>query len=107
ARSSDFGLANAFSDAAERLDAPLSSLATPEQAFKLIVAVLEAADWNAFSAKALVQSRFAGMLGLREKAIEYIAQNPSLADAYLASVSVAGGTTTGFVAKYLTNETVA
>jgi hypothetical protein len=106
ARSSDFGPANAFSDAADRLDAPLATLATPEQAFQLIVAVLEAADWNAFSAKAIVQSRFAETPCLREKAIEYITSRQAAAEAYLASASVAGGTITGFVAKYLTNETV-
>ncbi|MFL9996629.1 hypothetical protein PQR34_36405 [Paraburkholderia sediminicola] len=106
AGSSDFATANGFADAVDRLDSPLSALVTPEQAFQLIVAVLKAADWNAFSAKALMQSHFAGIPHLRAKAIEYVTTQQAAAGTYLSATSVTSTAITEFVATYLTDETV-
>lgn len=75
AGSTDFNTANSFSNAAEALDRPLSKQLTDEQAFQLVIAVMKAAGWGAWSAKGVVNAKFAGVPLLRTKAISFITEN--------------------------------
>lgn len=75
AGSSDFGTANAFSNAVESLDQALSTLLSDGQAFELIIAIMKAATWGAWSATGVTSAKFAGTPLLRAKALSYIALN--------------------------------
>jgi hypothetical protein len=85
AASNDFATANSFASAVESLDADLAALATDEQAFQLIIAVLRAADRNAFDSLALRNSRFAAIPVLRAKALSHLTAHASAAGSYVAS----------------------
>jgi hypothetical protein len=75
AGSSDFGTANAFSNAVESLDQALSTLLSDEHAFELIIAIMKAASCGAWSAKGVATAKFAGTPLLRAKALTYISTN--------------------------------
>lgn len=104
AGSSDFGTANAFANAIEDISAELSALASEEQAFQLLVAVLQAASWGAFDAKGLRQAKFASIPELRAKAITFATASAAAASAYLAdklNLPISGE---NFVDEYFTDE---
>ena len=107
AGSSDFGTANTFSDAVEALDSALSALLTDEQAFHLIVAIMKAASWNAWSAKGLVGAKFAGVPLLRAKVVSFIAKNEIGTETYVAENLGRSKPMNEFVAANLTDEEVA
>lgn len=104
AGSADFSTANSFANSIDGLDPTLAALLTEEQAFQLVVAVICAADWGAFSAKGLVQSKFAGTPALRTKAIAYVAANETDAGLYITNKLSTTKPIAEFVSGYLTNE---
>lgn len=83
AGSSDFSTANSFSNAVDKLDESLSTLLTDEQAFQLVVAISKAASWGAWSAKAVVSAKFAGIASLRSKTLAFAAANEAAASTYI------------------------
>lgn len=107
AGSSDFGTANAFANAIEDISAQLSSLASDEQAFQLLVAILKAAGWGAFGAQALRQAKFASIPDLRSKAITFATASTAAASAYLTEKLGLAKSGEEFVNEYLTDEPVA
>lgn len=79
AGSTNFDTANSFSNAAEALDVSLGEVLTDEQSLQLIVAIMKAANWGAWSAKAAVSAKFAGVPALRAKAVAFIIANEAAA----------------------------
>jgi hypothetical protein len=104
AGSSDFATANAFSNVAESLDAPLSNLLSDNSAFELIVAIMQAAAWGAWSAKAIASAKFAGTPLLRAKVRSYIQANDATAASYIQKILADNKPMADFVAAYLTDE---
>jgi hypothetical protein len=104
AGSSDFGTANAFANAVESLDQSLSALLSDEQAFELIIAIMKAATWGAWSAKGVVTAKFAGTPLLRAKALSYVAINKIAAAALIQKKLSESKPIDDFVAASLTDE---
>lgn len=104
AGSSDFATANAMASVLESLDTDLSQALSEEQVFQLIVAVLKAADWNAFASQGLRNSRFAGMPALRAMASAYITSHESDAENYLTVTMPSANPITDFISSYLSEE---
>ena len=106
AGSSDFATANSFSNAVEALDASLGEILTDEQSLQLILAIMHAANRGAWSAKAAVSAKFAGVPTLRTKAVAFINANEvaaaNLVKDKLSEVKPIGE----FVAANLTDESV-
>lgn len=104
AGSTDFGTANTFASSIDSIEGALTAVLTNEQAFQLVVAVIKAAEWGAFDAKALVQSKFGGTPVLRSKAITYVGTSKADAEVYFASKFLAAKSVDDFVLNYLTDE---
>lgn len=83
AGSSDFATANSFSNAVDSLDVALGEILSDEQSLQLIVAIMKAANWGAWSAKAKASSKFAEVPILRSKAITFINANEKAAAALI------------------------
>jgi hypothetical protein len=79
AGSSTFDTANAFAHAVEELDKRLSNLMSDAQAFSIIVAVIQAANWGAFVSQGLRNTKFSAIPRIRAKAITYANKNNSSA----------------------------
>ena len=86
------------------LDAPLSELLTDEQALYLIVAIMKAGNWGAWSAKAIVSAKFAGVPSLRSKALVFIAANEAIAATHIEEKLGESKPMNDFVAANLTDE---
>lgn len=71
AGSSDYDTANHFSRNLKDLDQYLPQSITDEQAFLLLVNVLRSADWGAWGAKSLRDSKFSSIPEIRKKAIDF------------------------------------
>lgn len=69
ARSSQFDIANPFAQAAPQLDDYAKTVLSDEQALRLVIGVVEAADWGARRAKALRAESFASTPTIREMAL--------------------------------------
>lgn len=106
AGSSDFGTANSFANAVESLDGSLGEILTNEQSLQLIVAIIKAANWGAWSAKAAASAKFAGVPTLRSKALAYIAANEATAAALIEAKLGESKPMSEFVAAHLTDEAV-
>ena len=106
AGSSDFGTANSFANAVESLDGSLGEILTNEQSLQLIVAIIKAANWGAWSAKAAASAKFAGVPTLRSKALAYIAANEATAAALIEAKLSESKPMSEFVAANLTDEAV-
>jgi len=104
AGSSDFATANSFSNAVDALDASLSALLTDEQALHLVVAIIKAATWGAWSAKAVVGAKFAGTPFLRTKALSFISMDEATATAYIEAKLGESKPVSEFIAANLTDE---
>lgn len=76
ARSSQFDTANAFASAAPQLDDYADAFLSGEEAFRLVVGVVEAADWNARKAKALRAESFASTPQIKAKALAFAKKKP-------------------------------
>lgn len=107
AGSSDFATANSFSNAVDKLDESLSALLTDEQAFQLVVAIAKAADWGAWSAKAVVSAKFAGTPYLRSKTLAFAAAKPVDASVYINDQLGEAKPISDFIAANLTDEEAA
>lgn len=107
AGSSNFATANAFSHSVDALDGALSALLNDEQALQLIVAVIKAASWGAWSAKAVVSAKFAGTPSLRAKVLSFIATHEATAAAYIQAELGESKPMNEFVAAHLTDEEAA
>lgn len=106
AGSSDFATANSFSNAVEALDASLGELLTDEQSLQLILAIMQAASWGAWSAKAVVSAKFAGVPILRAKAVAFITANEVAAATLVENTLSESRPMDEFVAAHLTDEEV-
>lgn len=106
AGSSDFATANSFSNAVETLDISLGEILTDEQSLHLIVAIMQAANWGAWSAKAAVSAKFAGVPTLRSKATAFISANETAATAFIKEKLRETKPMSEFVAANLTDEAV-
>lgn len=104
AGSSDFATANSFSNSVDALDGSLSALLTDEQALQLIVAIIKAATWGAWSAKAVVSAKFAGTPSLRNKVLSFIATHEATAAACIEAALGESKPMNEFVAANLTDE---
>lgn len=78
AGSSTFAIANKFITAAEEIDKKLSTLMSEKQAFEVIVAILQAAQYGAFSSEGMKKTKFTAIPEIRKKAIFYIDNNQNL-----------------------------
>ena len=76
ARSSQFDTANPFAQAAPQLDDYAEALLSDEQALRLVIGVVEAADWGARRAMALRAESFASTPNLREMAMRHAEKKP-------------------------------
>jgi hypothetical protein len=83
AGSATFNEANAFANSLDSLDPLLGKLLSDEQALHLVVAVVKAAGWGAWSAKGVVSAKFSDGPSLRAKASSYIEANKGEAEAYV------------------------
>lgn len=104
AGSTDFATANAFANAVEGIDTPLSELSSDEQAFQLIVAVLRAAHWGAFGAQGLQATKFASIPALRAKAISFVIANNTDSEVYFGTYMSIMKSSEQIVAEYLTDD---
>ena len=86
ARSSSFDTANAFASAAPKLDDYATSLLTDEDALRLLIGVVEAADWNARRAKILRSERFASTPIIREMAVRHAKKKPRSSSTLLGKI---------------------
>ena len=106
AGSTDFGTANSFANAVESLDDSLGEILTDEQSLQLIVAIIKAGNWGAWSAKAAVSAKFAGVPTLRSKALVFIAANDAAAATLILDKLSESKPMSEFVAANLTDEAV-
>ena len=72
AGSSDFGTANAFVKHADDIETVMADALLPEEAFRLIVNVIRAAEIGAFSAVDMKNAHFDAIPKLRTKAFEFL-----------------------------------
>lgn len=106
AGSTDFASANSFSNAVEALDSSLAEILTDEESLQLIVAIMEAANWGAWSAKAAVSAKFAGVPTLRSKAVGFITAHETAAFDLIEKKLSETKPMSEFVAANLTDEPV-
>lgn len=106
AGSTDFATANSFSNAVEALDGSLGEILTDEHSLQLIVAIMQAANYGAWSAKAAVSAKFAGVPTLRSKAAAFITANETAAAALIEKKLSETKPMSEFVAANLTDEAV-
>lgn len=104
AGSAEFGAANAFANAVDVIDGPLSELTSDEQAFQLVVAILRAAHWGAFGAQGLQAAKFTTIPALRTKSIAYATANKNETAAYLTANLWVPKSSEQFVDEYLTDD---
>jgi hypothetical protein len=89
AGSSTFDVANKFASSIQEVNLAVGPLLTDKDAFEIVVAVKQAADWNAFEAKSLVNSKFSDAPKVVEAAERYTLDHNSLAESYVVSKSIA------------------
>ncbi|PSF11697.1 hypothetical protein [Marinobacter shengliensis] len=75
AGSSDFDTANHFSRNVKDVDIYLAQCLSGEKAFLLIANILKAAEWGAWGAQALRNSKFSSIPRIKELVVEYINSN--------------------------------
>lgn len=101
ASSSQWATSNPFAAAIPALDTPLATLATDEQAFKLLASVMRGAEWKGHGPMALANSSFNTLPALKVKAKAFAAADPAGASAALVAQQVEIGLT-----DYLANHLV-
>ncbi len=106
AGSNDFSTANSFANAVESLDGSLGEILTDEQSLQLIVAIMKAGNGGAWSAKAAISAKFAGVPILRSKALAFIAANEASAAALIGDKLSESKPMGEFIAANLTDEAV-
>lgn len=83
---SDFGTANAFVKHADDIETVMADALRPEEAFRLIVNVIRAAEIGAFSAVDMENAHFAAILKLRTKAFEFLDNDTQAAASIAAEI---------------------
>lgn len=83
AGSATYDTANSFARAVEGIADALAKTLTAKEAFRLVGAVIRAAEWNAFASKDLVNAKFSGVPGVKKLALKYVKSNQKAAEAYL------------------------
>jgi len=83
AGSATFDVANAFASSVGDIDEYLAAITTDEDAFQIVVAVLEAAAWGAFGAQGLEKTKFSKTPNINAKAITYLNGNKRKSKAYI------------------------
>lgn len=101
AGSGTFEIANSFADAIEAIDEPLSKLLSDEQSFQILVAVMQAANWGAWSAKGVANAKFASVPLLRAKGLKYINEHQKEVGEYISSKLSESKSADEFVKAYL------
>lgn len=101
AGSSTFDTANEFARAVEDIDDVLSKTLTNEEAFKLICAVIRAADWGAFTSKDLVGRKFSSIPNIRGMARAYATKKKTTSRGYLKGFLGMDVKASEFTEKYL------
>lgn len=89
AGSSSFDVANKFAGSIQEIDLAVGNILDDQDAFEIVVAVKEAADWNAFEAKSLIKSKFSDAPKLVDAAKKYIADQEATAESFIISKAVA------------------
>ena len=72
AASSEFSIANTFSEGIPFIDAILAEKVSERVAFKVLAAVRKGAEWGSFGASALCSSKFSSCPNLKAKAAEFV-----------------------------------
>lgn len=86
ARSSDFGTANAFARHLDDIEKLLGDSLSPDEAFRLLVGVIRAAEIGAYGAIDLRNSHFGSLQKLRGLALERVAADAASAKALAAEI---------------------
>ena len=89
AGSSTFDVANKFAGSIQEIDLAVGTLVSDQDAFEIVVAVAQAADWNAFEAKSLIKSKFSDAPKLMDSAKKYISDQRKKAENLVTTKSVA------------------
>lgn len=101
AKSHEFNVANEFIAHISSLDEIVSSFATNEQAFLLIVAMIHAAEYDAYDAKSYVRYKFQKNSLIKRKAIDFIDISPDEAEKHIWDNLESEISASEFKAKYL------
>lgn len=101
AGSSSFDRANHFADSIEDIDKYLAKVTSNKDAFEIIVAVIKAAEWGAFSSQGLVRTKFSGAPNIKSAAEEYINSNKRKSKKYFDEKLSISIKTTEFLEQYL------
>ncbi|MEZ7204774.1 hypothetical protein [Pseudoalteromonas sp. DY56-GL79] len=104
AGSSDYNTANDLSRNIHDADAYLSKSLTDEQAFILISNILQAAEWGAWGAQSLRDSKFSSVPEMKAIAINYIDANKATAKVKFANIYNDGDKFDALINKYLKDE---
>jgi hypothetical protein len=83
AGSTTFDVANAFASSVVDIDKYLATIVSDEDAFAIVIAVLDAAESGAFGSQGLKKTKFAKTPRINAKAINYIKGNQIKAESYI------------------------
>ncbi len=86
ASSSNWDTANDFSSSIEDLDGKFGPILSEQQSFGIVASIVNAAQWNAFSAMALVRTKFASIPAIFSKAKAFVKNQPAIAEIDLDSI---------------------
>jgi hypothetical protein len=106
AGSSTYDVANKFAQSIQEVDSVVTGLLDDEDAFEVVVAVKTAADWGAFTSKALIKSKFSDAPNIASAARKYAKDNPKKAESIVVEKELAKNIEE-FVLEVLTSETAA
>lgn len=104
AGSSDFDTANYLSRNIKDVDTHLSKSLSGEQAFILIANILKAAEWGAWGAQSLRDSKFSSIPKTKVIAISYVEANETAAKAQFESANGDGDEFENSISQYLKDE---
>ena len=100
ASSSHFDTSNAFARAAPAMDEPLANVATDEQAFRLLAAIVRGAESGGNGPVRLAGAAFNAIPALRAKAKVYVVTDPNSATVILHDLNVVTDFA-NFISEYL------
>lgn len=106
ASSSNWDTANHFSSSVEDLDEKLGSILSEQQSFGIVASIVNAAKSNAFSAMALVRTKFAFIPSILQKAKSFASNDPSAAETELNAILDSKLDIASFSEKYLSEENI-
>ena len=86
AGSGTYDTANRFARSLDGIDGPLSEICENQDAFEIVVEVMKAAQWGAWGAQAVEDSKFSSAPEIRSSAIRYVNGNKADAKQHLSHV---------------------